>query len=68
MLQRNSFSSTNERQRQADLEEQRSIWSSQERKVIAAMEHYNEKCDDFKVEIAALELLMGQEEAEVCLR
>ena len=37
---------------QADLEEQRSIWSSQERKVIAAMDNYLEKCH----------------EAEVCLR
>ena len=27
-----------------------------------------ERCSDFKVEIAALELSMGQEEAEVCLR
>ena len=51
---------------QADLEEQRSIWSSQERRVRAAMENYQEKSDDMKVEIKALELLMGQEEAEVC--
>ena len=67
MLQQISFSSTNGRQWQADLEEQRSIWSSPERKVIAAMDNYLEKSDDMKVEIAALELLMGQEEAEVCL-
>ena len=52
----------------ADLEEQRSIWSSQERKVIAAMENYLERCDHIQVEIASLELFMGQEEAEVCLR
>ena len=68
MLQQISFSSTNERQWQADLEEQRSIWSSQERKVIAAVENYLERCDHIQVEIAALELFMGQEEAEVCLR
>ena len=32
------------------------------------MEDYLEKCINIKVEIAALELLMGPEEAEVCLR
>ena len=32
------------------------------------MENYLEMCDDIKVETAALELLMGQEETEVCLR
>ena len=41
VLQQISFSSTNERQWQADLEEQRSIWSSQERKVV--MDNYLEK-------------------------
>ena len=64
-----SCSSTNERQWQADLEEQRSIWSRQERKVADAMGNYMEKkCIDIKVEIAALELLVEPEEAEDCLR
>ena len=44
MLQQNLFSSANERQWQADLEEQRSVWSSPERKVIAAREDFLEKC------------------------
>ena len=34
----------------------------------AAMEDCLGRCSEIKVEIAALELLMGQEEAEVCLR
>ena len=36
-------SSTDERQRQADLEAQRSIWSTRERKEIAGMENYLDK-------------------------
>ena len=36
--------------------------------VLAAMEDYLEKCINLKVEIAALELSMEPEEAEVCLR
>ena len=67
MLQQKSFSSTNERQWQADLEEQRSVWSSPE-KVPVALEDHLEKCIDMKVEIAALELLLEPEQAVVCLR
>ena len=32
------------------------------------MEDYLKRCDDMKVEIEALELLMDPEDAEVCLR
>ena len=66
-LQQNS-SSTSGRQWQADLDEQHDSWSYSERRVIAPMEDYLEKCISIKVEIAALELLMQPEEAEVCLR
>ena len=62
------FSSLSERQWQADLDEQRDGWSLLEKRVIAAMEDYLEKCINIQVEIAALELLMGPKEAEVCLR
>ena len=48
--------------------EQRSIWSSPESKVIAAMEDYLDKCIDIEVEIAVLELLLEPEEAQICLR
>ena len=47
---------------------QSGAWSCSERKVIASMEDYLEKSINIKVEIAALELLMEPEEAEVCLR
>ena len=60
--------STDESQWQADLEAQRSIWSTRERRVIAAIEKFLDKSDDMKVEIEALELLMDQEDADVCLR
>ena len=43
-LQQNSFSSMSERQWQADLDEQHDGWSCSERRVIAAMEDYLEKC------------------------
>ena len=55
-----SSSSTDESQWQAD-------WRTRERRVTAAMENYVDRSDDMKVEIEALELLMGQEEAEVYL-
>ena len=42
-------------------------WSLLEKRLIAAMEDYLEKCINIQVEIAALELLMGPKEAEVCL-
>ena len=42
---------TDERQWQADLEAQRSIWSTLERRVVAAMENYLDKSDDMKVKI-----------------
>ena len=55
-----------ERQWQADLDEQRDGWSH-ERRVIAAMEDYLDKCINIEVEIATLELFMEPEDAEVCL-
>ena len=67
-LQQHSSSSMSERQWQADLDEQHDGWSCSERRVIAAVEDYLEKCIKIKVEVAALELLMEPEEAEVCLR
>ena len=67
-LQQNSFSSMSEKQWQADLDEQHDSWSYSERRVIAAMENYLEKCINIKVETAALELLMEPEGTEVCLR
>ena len=63
-----SFSSTDESQWQADLEAQRSIWSSRERRLIVAMGNYLDKSADMKVEIEELELLMDPEDSEVCLR
>ena len=60
-----SHSSTDEGQWQADLEAQRSIWSTRERRVTAAMEKYLDKRDDMKVEVEALELLMDPEDSEV---
>ena len=60
-----SHSSTDEGQCQADLEAQRSIWSTRERKVTAAMEKYLNERDDMKVEAEALELLMDPEDSEV---
>ena len=63
-----SHSSTNESQWQADLEAQQSIWSTRERKVMAGMENYLDEGADMKVEIEALELLIGPEDSEVCLR
>ena len=38
-----------------------------EHSAVAAMENYLDKGDDMKVKIEALELLMGQEDSEVCL-
>ena len=52
--QQNSSSSTSGRKRQAGLEEQRGVWSLSERKVIAAMEDYLERCTDIRVEIDML--------------
>ena len=66
--QQNSSSSASGRQWQASLEEQRVAWSSSERKVIAAVEDYVERCAGTKVDIEALERLMEPEEVEVCLR
>ena len=67
-LQQNSFSSTIGRQWQANLEEQRGVWSFPERKVIAAMEDYLEGCIDIRVEIETLERLLRREEAAVFSR
>ena len=58
-LQQNSFSSVSERQWQADLDEQRDGWSLLEKRVIAAMEDYLEKCINIQVEIAGLGALDG---------
>ena len=63
-----SFSSTDESQWSADLEEQPSIWSTRERRVIAAMENYLDKSDEVKVEKKTLGLLVDQEDSKVCLR
>ena len=63
-----SFSSTDESQWQADLEEQPSIWSIRERRVIAAIENYLDKSEDMKVEIGPLEVLMDHDVSEVFLR
>ena len=63
-----SQSSTDERQWQADLEAQRSIWSTLERSVNAAMENSLDKSADMKVEIEELDLLINPEDAEVCVR
>ena len=60
-----SFSSTDESQWQADLEEQPRIWITRERWVIAAMEKYLDRSDDIKVDIEALELLMDQEDSKI---
>ena len=60
-----SHSSTDERQWQAELEAQRSIWSTRERTVIAGMENYLDNSDDMKLEI---ELLMALEHSDVNLR
>ena len=67
-LQQHSFSSMSERQWQADRDGLHDGWSHLERRVIAAMEDYLEKCINITVEIAGLELLMEPEEAEVCTR
>ena len=56
-----SRSSTDERQWQADLEAQRSIWSTRERMVISGLENYLEKSDDMKSEIEELELPVDPE-------
>ena len=61
-LQQNSFSSVSEKQWQADLDEQHDGWSFSERRVIAAMENYLEKC----IGLGALDC--EPEGAEVCLR
>ena len=63
-----SFSSTDGSQWQADLEAQRSIWSTRERRVIAATENYLDISADMKAEFEMLELLMDPEDSEVCLR
>ena len=67
-LQHDSFSRMSERQWHADLDEQHDGKINPERRVIAAMEDNLEKCINLKAEIAALELLMEPEEAELCLR
>ena len=59
--------SSNESQWQEELEAQ-GIWSTQETRVISAMENYLEQSIDVKVEIKAFELLMDPEDSEVCLR
>ena len=46
-----SLSSTDESHWKADLEAQRSIWRTRERRVIAAMEQYLDESEDMKVEI-----------------
>ena len=56
---RNSLSSVSERQWQADLDEQHDGWSNSERRVIAAVEDFLEKCINFKVEICGLGALDG---------
>ena len=66
--QQNSHSSADERQWQADMEAQRSIWSTRERTVIAGMENHLDRSADMKVENHELELLMDPEDSEVCLR
>ena len=63
-----SHSSADDSQWPADLEAQRSIWSTLGRRVIAATENYLDASDELKVEIEALELLMDPEDSEVCLR
>ena len=60
-----SHSSTDESQWQADLEAQRSIWSTLERTVIAGMEKYLDKSDDMRVVIELSGLLMDPEDSEV---
>ena len=65
---KNSSSSSNGRQRQAGLKEQRVSWSSSERKVISAVEDYLERCADMKLDIEALERFIEPEDEEVCLR
>ena len=54
-----SFSPPDESQWQADLEAQR---------LRKEMENYLDKSDEKKVKIEELELLMGQEDAKVCLK
>ena len=49
------------------MEVQESFWSVGERTVLAQMESYLDKSDEFRVEVRELELLMGPEESEVNL-
>ena len=59
-----AHASTDERPWQAELEAQRSIWSTRRRTVIAGMENYLDKSDDMKLEIEELELLMDPEDSD----
>ena len=59
-------SSIEETQWQKEMEVQRRIWSTRERKVIAALENHLDESGDMKVE--ELELLMSPEDSEVDLR
>ena len=61
MMQQSSHSSTDERQWQAKMEVQGSIWSARERTAIAMMENYLDKSDELRVEVRELEHLMAQE-------
>ena len=64
----NSSSSSNERQWQVGLEEQRVAWSSSERQVMRAVENYLESSADRRVDVGVLERLIEPEDEEVCLR
>ena len=67
MPQQSSHSSTDERQWQAEMEVQGSIWSARERTEIAMMENYLDKSDELRVQVRELEHLMGPEDSEVNL-
>ena len=67
--QQNSSSSSNGRQRQAGLEEQRVSWISSERKVMVDSGRLPGKmCADIKVDIEVMERLIEPEDKEVCPR
>ena len=63
-----SSSSSNERQWQVGMEEQRCAWSSWERKVMRAVDNYLESSADVQVGVGVLESLIEPEEEKVCLR
>ena len=65
---RQSSSSSNERQWQVGMDEQRCEWSSSERKVMRAVENYLESSADVQVDVGVLESLIEPEEGKVCLR